>query len=116
MKAIPPVEVIHTAANTTDGLAHVSLFLAAAFSAAAAGRADAGQVVPLAARADLPKCAGAGLATCASCARSLAPAGPGQCWTEPLMEHGKCIMFASVERYGRLYAAAPACAEGVLRK
>ena len=106
--AFPPVEVIRATASSTTGPVHVSLFLAQAFAELAGGdaAAPAAPVVPVAAgaRSDIAKCAGAGLAACAKCVRSLAPTGAGQRWAQPEVEGGACTLFASVERYGALYA------------
>lgn len=93
----PPRAVIDTAAGA-GGLVHASVFLAQAFE----------QVSPtLLPRPDLHKCPAAGLASCSACARQLAPAGVGQQWTSPQIEHGVCTVLADVDRYIGLYAAAP---------
>lgn len=110
--AFPPVEVLHAVTSATAGPVHVSLFLAQAFAELAGGDVFApvapAAPVPVAgnARADIAKCRGAGLTTCAACVRSLAPAGPGQRWVEPDVDGAACALFASVECYGALYAGA----------
>lgn len=67
-------EVIDTATGT-GGLVHVCLFLAKAF--------DQPAMPALEPRADIYKCAGAGLTGCATCTRMLAPTGDGQRWAKP---------------------------------
>lgn len=90
----PPGAVIDTATGA-GGLVHVTVFLARAFE----------QISPtLLPRSDLHKCVGAGLASCDACARKLAPAGAGQQWTSPQVEHGACSVLANVDRYLDLYA------------
>lgn len=86
-------EVIDTAAGT-GGLVHVCVFLAKAFEQAPPA---------LGARADLRKCAGAGLAACSTCVRVLSPVGAGQRWAEPQIAGKGCSMHASADRYGHLY-------------
>lgn len=56
------------------------------------------------ARTDLAKCDGDGQECCQHCTRNLAPRAPGQNWTVPIYGRGgKCVLFASVEKYGDLY-------------
>lgn len=62
--------------------------------------------VPMVARSDIAKCAGASLSCCALCVRNLAPVGAGQQWVEPEIDGRACALFASVDRFGALYAPA----------
>lgn len=65
----------------------------------------AGQPV-LMPRADIAKCDGAEMPRCADCVRHLAPAASKQQWTVPDVSGGVCALFASVDRFGHLYAPA----------
>lgn len=98
MSTLNAPRAVIDAAASTGGLVHASVFLAQAFD----------QAVPtLLPRSDLHKCVGGGLPSCSACARKLAPAGDGQQWTSPQVEHGVCSVLADVDRYLGLYSAAP---------
>lgn len=83
----------------------------------------ASRAAGLVARPDIAKCHGSiGDLTpkCISCVRILAPEGVGQQYAEPTITGDVCSQYASVERYGHLFVAAPAphdeCAAGMTEK
>jgi hypothetical protein len=93
----PINDQIARSAIDPQGPTHVGVWLALALH-----QVCKQPIGPVTGNHNVAKCAGAELACCSVCVRSLAALCADQQWVEPTIKDGSCTLFADVAKYGHL--------------